>query len=117
MNKAQHTPGPWHRNVPPAHKYVTVWAGRNTHVAKIVTVGIGVSECEANINLIASAPELLAALQELLACKEIKDRLDADRNDPVTHERANLAADYECRKPWAWKAARTIVAKATGATP
>lgn len=72
---AQHTPGPWHRNIPPASKYPTVWAGRNTHVAAISPgaprrSGNGCSmseeEQEANINLIAAAPEILAALKVMV---------------------------------------------------
>ena len=26
------TPGPWHRNIPPASHYNTIFSGRNTHV-------------------------------------------------------------------------------------
>lgn len=29
----KHTPGPWHRNIPPASKYPIVFSGRNAHVA------------------------------------------------------------------------------------
>ena len=69
---SKHTPGPWHRNIPPASKYPTVWSGRNTHVAAISPgahrrSGNGCTmseeEQEANINLIAAAPEMLAALK------------------------------------------------------
>lgn len=65
MTNAKHTPGPWSRNIKPAHKYVTVWSGRNTHVAYVATGGpLSNEEIEANICLIAAAPELLAALRE-----------------------------------------------------
>lgn len=59
---AQHTPGPWHRNVAPATKYTTVWSGRNKHVARVVVDGLSPEEVEANICLIAAAPDLMAAL-------------------------------------------------------
>lgn len=63
---SKHTPGPWHRNVKPATKYNTVWSGRNKHVARVVVEGLDPEEVEANIRLIAAAPDLLEALQTLL---------------------------------------------------
>lgn len=75
MSTTAHTPGPWHRNIPPAAKYPTVWAGRNTHVAVVVRgapqrSGNGETmpddEVEANINLIAAAPDLLETVKVLL---------------------------------------------------
>lgn len=66
MNKYEgHTKGPWSRNVPPASHYVTVWAGRNNHVGRIDTLGKSPEECEANLNLIADAPLLLAQRDRL----------------------------------------------------
>lgn len=59
----KHTPGPWSRNIKPAKKYTTVFSGRNKHVAYIATTSVGDEEAEANINLIAAAPDLLAALK------------------------------------------------------
>ena len=70
-----HTPGPWSRNIKPATKYTVVFAGRNTHVARVVTDGLAEEEVEANIALIAAAPDLLAALQYL----------QANPNDPRAH--------------------------------
>lgn len=91
---ARHTKGPWHRNVPPATKYITIWSGRNTHVARVVTDGrLTPEEVEANCDLIAAAPELLASLQELeLLVRQIES------------QPARNAA----------QAARQIIAKATG---
>lgn len=64
---SHHTKGPWHRNVPPATKYTTIFAGRNTHVARVVTDGgLAPEEVEANCDLIAAAPELLNALEAML---------------------------------------------------
>lgn len=66
---SKHTPGPWNRNIKPARKYTTIFAGRNTHVARLVTEGLSDEELEANCNLIAAAPEMYellgAALLEL----------------------------------------------------
>ena len=58
----KHTPGGWARNIAPARKYNTIFAGRNTHVAHLATSGLSDEEIEANADLIAAAPDLLAAL-------------------------------------------------------
>ena len=58
-----HTTGPWHRNIKPASKYPTIFAGRNTHVAQVVTQGLEPEEIEANCNLITAAPDMLEALE------------------------------------------------------
>lgn len=60
-----HTPAPWNRNIKPATKYNTIYAGRNTHIAHLATSGLTENEVEANCNLIAAAPELLEALKKL----------------------------------------------------
>lgn len=65
----KHTAGPWGRNIPPVSKYPIIYAGRNTHVAQVITRGLPEAEAEANARLIAAAPELLSAIVELLdAC-------------------------------------------------
>ena len=61
-----HTPGPWHRNIKPATKYPTIFAGRNTHVAHVATGGLPPEEVEANLRLIQAAPELRAALAAIV---------------------------------------------------
>lgn len=63
----KHTPGPWHRNIPPAAKYPVIFAGRNTHIC-VVTKSHPMTdvECEANANLIAAAPALLAELDAIV---------------------------------------------------
>jgi len=53
----EHTPRPWHRNIKPARKYPTIYAGRNTHVTYLATSGLTDDEIEGNCNLIAAAPE------------------------------------------------------------
>jgi hypothetical protein len=87
-----HTPGPWERNIKPATKYSTVWSGRNTHVAHVTSNGLSPEEVEANISLVAAAPDLLAALVGLV--EEWDDGLD----DPF------------------WNAARAAIARAKGDT-
>jgi hypothetical protein len=59
----KHTGQTWHRNIKPASKYPIIFADRNTHVAQAVTRGLSEAEIEANTDLIAAAPELLAALE------------------------------------------------------
>lgn len=61
----QHTPGPWHRNIKPASRYPVIFAGRNTHVAMLLKSDVTLEELEANADLIAAAPSMLAALQAI----------------------------------------------------
>lgn len=63
--KTSHTPGSWHRNIPPATKYNTVFAGRNTHVCHMTVTGLPPEQVEANCSLIAAAPEVLDLLLRL----------------------------------------------------
>jgi len=65
MSKANYTRGGWHRNIKPASKYPVIFAGRNTHVAQVITRGLGDDEAEANADLIAAAPALYEALEAL----------------------------------------------------
>lgn len=69
-SETKHTPGPWHRNIKPATKYNTIFAGRNTHVTRLAVEGKTEEEVEANCALIVAAPDLLAALQDLLNATE-----------------------------------------------
>jgi hypothetical protein len=66
--------------------------------------------CGCRDALAARVEALHGALRELVACKDMKDRIDANFGKPVTPEIANLAADYECRKPAAWRFARAALA-------
>lgn len=66
MSEVRHTKGPWHRNIAPAAKYSTIFAGRNEHVAAIHHAKTG-DEAEANHNLMVAAPELLEALENVVA--------------------------------------------------
>lgn len=69
------TPGPWYRNIKPARKYTTVWAGRNTHIAHVSVGGFdgtkfSEDELEANLDHIA-----LANPAAVLALLDDRDRL------------------------------------------
>lgn len=70
---SQHTPGPWNATKDSLTNRVTIWGPNN--------VGKGCrtmhANVEANANLIAAAPDLLSALEDLLALTELI--LDDDR--------------------------------------
>ena len=87
---SRHTGVTWHRNIPPASRYPTIWADRNTHVAQVIARGLTAEEIEANCNLIAAAPEMLEALRSYV---------ELGHSDTAVRE------------------ARAAIAKATGATP
>ncbi len=60
------TEGPWGRNIKPARKYGTIYAGRNTHVCQLISQGIPDDELEANADLIAVAPEMFDIIKKCL---------------------------------------------------
>lgn len=75
MKVKRHTPGPWHRNIPPASKYSTIFSGHRgiaTHVAHVATKGLSEEEIEANANLIIAAPDLLAACKAVIKLQTSK---------------------------------------------
>lgn len=76
----KHTPGPWSRNIKPAKKYNTIFAGRNTHVCHLTVTGLTDEEIEANCDLIRAAPELLDALSDLMkSCANWAPTIDRSR--------------------------------------
>jgi len=75
-NTQKHTQGPWGRNIAPAWKYPIIFAGRNTHVAKLITDELPESEQEANARLIAAAPDLLAAAEALVEFADSNNRIN-----------------------------------------
>ena len=86
-----HTQGGWNRNIKPASKNPIIFAGRNTHVAQIISSGLPDDEVEANCNLIAHADLLLGLL------KDIEESFTADDSYPALRS-----------------ACRTLIAKAEG---
>lgn len=70
----KHTPGPWHRNIKPATRYPTIFAGRNTHVCSVSSQP-DPETFEANLVLIQHAPDLLAAAKlTLLLLDDLETR-------------------------------------------
>lgn len=67
MTMTKHTPGRWSRNIKPISKYPVIFAGRNTHIARVVTDAISLEEAEANAGLIVAAPDMHAFIQDLRA--------------------------------------------------
>ena len=61
---SKHTPGPWRIGTPPPNGEQTIGTQHGLMVA-VVTTGSGVPT-KANARLIAAAPELLEALQEIV---------------------------------------------------
>ena len=66
MDNTQHTSGRWSRNIKPASKYNTIFAGRNTHICYLNRQGLTENEIEGNCNLITAAPDLLEACETAL---------------------------------------------------
>ena len=95
----KHTPGPWSRNIRAGGKYPVVFAGRNQHAATVCQQRDG-AETEANIDLIAAAPDMLAALCALLAA------IDCGGHEEVV----------DASNPLCVKSARAAIATATGVT-
>lgn len=60
-----HTKGVWDRNIKANGKYPVVYAGRNQHVAIVCQQKDG-AETEANISLIAAAPDLMEQTKRLV---------------------------------------------------
>lgn len=61
---AKATPGSWSRNIPPASKYPTIFAGRNTHVCAVTPSN---KQVEGNCDLIAAVPEMAQLIADQAA--------------------------------------------------
>lgn len=110
MNKTTYTP--WHRNIPPARKYCTVYAGRNTHICYLDGQVMSDEKAEANINLICAAPDLLEALKRALPILEEEQGV-MERSflpEPLSENEEDLLTNYE----EAVKMVRAAIAKAEG---
>ncbi len=114
---ATHTPGPWtvEKDIGSTPSRVTFRIGGNMQAAISSEQGIAatnasalmsVEEAEANARLIASAPALLTALQEL--CSAVSCVVCDDQND----------GERDCwmkKKLWSLRTAHAVIAKATAA--
>lgn len=70
LAEMKHTPGPWRIGTAPPNGEQTIGTIRGMMVA-VATTGVGMDEeTLANARLIATAPELLEALQEVLPMLE-----------------------------------------------
>lgn len=79
---ASHTPGPWAAG--PLDRNFNAWIHNDELIVCRVTFAVD-SDAAANCRLIASAPELLAALQKIAALRDPRGRLE--------HLAQNQAAD------------------------
>lgn len=65
---SKHTPGPWNVNPNPRAEWIAIATNEHDLIATIDTPRLGsakrTGEPEANANLIAAAPELLAVLEQ-----------------------------------------------------
>jgi len=59
--------GPWSRNIKPAKKYNTIFAGRNKDICYLATIGLSDEEVEANCDLIKAAPEMAEMLLSMFS--------------------------------------------------
>lgn len=101
MAEAKHTPGPWfipRANFPTGSAGTSVWAlGGDVLIAESPSKSLSLEGRRANARLIATAPELLEALQDVLD-EWVRDLIDAGEED--VEERAYV------------KFARAAIAKA-----
>lgn len=100
----KHTPGPWYVTELPEHRKerLRVTDMHDNDLARLCALDVGEDVARANATLIAAAPALLAALQQLVADW---DSLENVRPAPQVPDEIN-DDDH-------WKAARSAIAKAT----
>lgn len=91
--KAQHTPGPWYRSADDAISGEPRFIDAdNRFIFRLGGMDMRRGTDQANAKLIASAPDLLAALNDTLALARIKwGNLDADANSVFESARAAIA--------------------------
>ena len=85
---AEHTPGPWYQNISAKYPVFAGEAPNHVHIASILH-GASDSEREANLRLIAAAPDLLYACQILIRLVELE--VVGDTPNEVKTARAAIA--------------------------
>lgn len=110
------SPGTWTVEHGVAAGSFTIWGQRDGREACIASRGPWESYADtsrANGDLISAAPDLLAALTELITI-----RAEAERAVLLTEDR-DIAEIVKWQHRWiaAFKTARAVVAKATGSAP
>ncbi len=80
MNNTLHTPAPWK----PDLVSLRIWANDgNIEIAR-TSSDVGIQEEEANTRLISAAPDLLSALENLMArCVKDAENYAPDGNEPI----------------------------------
>jgi hypothetical protein len=101
QHKAQHTPGPWHIGMRPGP---IVYGPKGEQVADMIPCMLFREEHIANTRLIAAAPELLAALRDVV------EAIDAMHTDTT----AQCGAHNWLCKAVNYDQAKRAIAKATG---
>ena len=89
-----HTPGPWAAVRTPASGYFDWHVHAKSGPGRLMQIGIDTDNTEADARLIAAAPDLLAALERLLACYSVSHSPDA-RQSCWDQARAAIAAAKE----------------------
>ena len=108
MSAAKHTPGPWHVGRGLALRIVYNKDGWPVASAAVFHNRFSENEDLANALLIAEAPDMLKALQELADAAQA-------RENPMGDPCALLAAQASLRE--AAKRAHSVIIKATGSEP
>ena len=87
----KHTPGPWSAHHEPTLNRSIVRAGFAGETNICVTYGAGLKsyEKQANVNLIAAAPDLLEALKNIVASSDAND--DGSLANAILEARATIA--------------------------
>lgn len=95
---SKHTPGPWHLSA--GRKYVmSSYSDGGLSIARMDDLEVPIDMREANANLVATAPDLLACLNSFV-------------EDTVDYMTRNKLGDPERQHNVKW--ARQVIAKATG---
>lgn len=93
MSESKHTPGPWQCSARPSGPWWHIGAGNQSvctvHACSKKHAPVYAAMFKANADLIAAAPDLLAALSALLL--EYQHIHPNDPNDPVWLARAAIA--------------------------
>lgn len=97
--KTSHTPGPWHVGLRKPDSYRFIYGPRGEEIADCDLITLDRDECIANAGLIAAAPELLEALEDIYY-----HAYEAD--SPID----DIMADFDAMR----NIARKAVAKAKG---
>ncbi len=105
MSEQKHTPGPWVSA--PQRTNTLIVAANGTRVAE--SYGVTDEEPRANARLIAAAPELLAALKEILGA-ETWESEGHNRDNAPCH--VGICSRSECGHCKRYDAARAAIAKA-----